>query len=563
MTLPLLSYVPPSAVPVLRPYQAEGIAALRAGVAAGKRRQLLVCPTGGGKTVLASALIRSALARCRRVLFIAHRLELIDQAVRQIGRWGVERIGVLRGADKRVDAEAPVQVASIQTLARRDKPPADVVIIDEAHRALADSYQKHIFAAYPEATIIGLTATPCRADGRGLGESFDGISIAATYTQLIADGFVMEPRVFSTPLSHVMGQRLAGLHTRAGDYADDELDEVVTDERLMGDVVETWKLRSATTEGAGHLRTVVFAVSVRHSLALVERFTAAGARAAHIDGTTPETTRRAVLAQLDAGDLTLVSNVGVLCEGWDQPSVKCLVLARPTKSLGLYMQMAGRVLRPWGETVPIIIDHGGNYDRHDAPTTDREWSMEGVTKRAAEVKARVCPDCYAYVRPRVPVCPHCGHDFREQIRNEEQAAREEERKAVELEERKRANAMSLFDKRRIYDELVSLAQRRGWKPGSASARFKERFGEWPPWAWSQETKRRYEADEQWMDAVSRRQREREHWEQVDAGKQADGVEGGVVEMQVATGQAVTADAGAVDGVPVVSDESFAAWWEEQ
>ncbi len=383
-----------------RPYQTAAIERLRALIRSGKRRVLLVCPTGSGKTLTAAIMILSAIALGKRVLFVAHRLELIDQTCATLARLGLISIGVIRASDKRRAPAAPVQVASIQTLARRTQFDFDLVFVDEAHRSSAATYTRHVFERHKGAVIIGLTATPIRADGRPLNAHFDEIVLGATYSELIAAGFLAAPTVYSTPIL----PDLASVRTSGGDYNQEDLEAAMNKGALIGDLVAQWSKHPRQ-------RTVAFAVSVAHSLAIVEQFRAAGVRAEHLDGTTPEEERRAILARLEAGTTELVSNVGVLTEGWDCPPVKTLVIARPTKSLGLYMQMAGRILRPWEGVTPLILDHGSNVDRHGLPHEDREWSLDGKPKKGGAAPLKVCKACFGYVAAGARVCPLCGEVF--------------------------------------------------------------------------------------------------------------------------------------------------------
>ena len=177
-----------------RPYQLEAIESLRANIRRGVKRQLLVMPTGTGKTLTASTMIKSAVDKGKRVLFVAHRLELIDQSVRTLQSIGLD-VGVIRGSDRRRKRAAPVQVASVATLVRRIRPDADLVFIDEAHRALAKSYVEGVLEAYPNAVHIGLTATPCRSDGKPLGTHYSALVQAITYERAIAEGYLAAPIV--------------------------------------------------------------------------------------------------------------------------------------------------------------------------------------------------------------------------------------------------------------------------------------------------------------------------------------------------------------------------------
>lgn len=474
--------------PVLRPFQERSIVAIRQHILDGRKRIILCSVTGSGKTVLAAAIIHSARRNFdAKILFIAHRMELIDQAVEQLAKWGVTEVGVIRADDKRSAPLMPVQVASIQTLARRELWfVPNIIFVDECHHAAADSYMKAIFDAFPDSVILGLSATPARADGKALGRvvggPFDAIEVASTYTDCIADGFIAEPQCFSTPappdLSHV--------HTIAGDYNLEELEEVMLGDTLVGGIVERWK------ELHDGRRTIVFATGVQHSQAIVAQFHAAGIRAAHLDGTTPLDLRRSILAHLESGELEVVSNCQVLTEGVDLPAAKCIVLARPTKSLVLYLQTVGRALRPWNNIRPRILDHAGNFDRHGAPHEDREWSLDAPPRKISEGKFRVCPACYAYIKSHLKECPHCGHVFVAEIRPAPASVN------LPLVERTQA----ADPKRREFDKLLDEARRKGYKPGYVGAKFKEKYGNWPPWSWSQQAVATFEADAQWQMKLS-------------------------------------------------------------
>lgn len=439
-------------------------------------------PTGGGKTVLASAII--ALAREKsdaRILFFAHRLELVDQAVAQLERWGT-RAGVIRASDHRTNRDLPVQVATIQTLTRRDPPPADIVFVDEAHRAASDSYRK-IMNLYPEALIIGLTATPCRLDGKPLGDVFEELVVSSTYEDLISDGFIVKPVVYSTRQT----VDLSDVHVKMGDFREDELEQVMMAPKVLGSVIDEWQQHSEKR------RTVVFACTIAHAKLLLERFVDAGARAAHVDGTTPEDERREILGRLERGELEVVTNVGVLTEGWDQPAVKCLSIARPTQSLSLWMQMAGRVLRPFEDVTPVIIDHGNNVDRHGLPHEDHAWSLDSRPMHAKERSIyHVCKGCYAYVQKNP--CELCG--FVPEVESREIL----EDISVSLEQREASD-----ERRRFFEMQLKSARIMGFKPGFASAKFKERFGLWPPWSWSQRAKTEFQRDVRWQSRLQWRQ----------------------------------------------------------
>ena len=450
----------------LRPYQIAALDAIREAMRAGKRSVMLQLPTGGGKTLTAASMLVSALAKGSRSMFVAHRLELIDQTVTTFARLGVLSIGVIRAGDPRKDLSQPIQIASIQTLARR-KQRVDglkIIFIDEAHRAYSNSYIKYLFEMYPDAFFVGLSATPCRTDGKPLGKVFDALIHGATYSTLIEGGFIVEPMVYSTPVL----PDLSSVRTVGGDYNQEDLEAAVNRRALIGNLYAEWLKRS------GGRRTVAFAVSIAHSLAIVQQFTEQGVSCEHLDGTTPEDIRRAILARLASGETQVVSNVGVLCEGWDLPACKCLLLARPTKSLVLYMQMAGRILRPFEGVQPIILDHGANVDRHGMPHEDREWSLDVKLKKTGESRCKCCVECFAMIPASAGICPHCGHEYPAPPPPEAKAPDALDDVELALRTMNGDDAqMSEFRR------LVTVARTKGLQPGWVMHRFKEKFGTAP------------------------------------------------------------------------------------
>jgi len=390
----------------LRPYQEQAIERLRGEVRAGRRSVLCVLPTGGGKTVIFSSIVGGAVERSRRCMIVAHRIELIDQAARKLVDAGIPEgeIGIVRAGDRRRRPSALVQVASVDSLRTRTVAPCSLVIVDEAHRALAQSYQR-LREDHPDAVHLGFTATPVRGDGKGLGAAYDSMVLAAPVSQLVAEGYLVAPRVLSVPPDRAPD--LSRVKTTAGDYDQRQLGEVMSEGRLVGDIVEHWE------KHAKGRRTVGFAVTVEHSKQIVERFRERGHAAEHLDGTTPADQRAAILGRLERGETLIVINVGVLTEGWDQPSAKCLILARPTKSLGLYLQMAGRILRPWQGVSALILDHAGCALEHGLPHHDREWELNPPRRRTGKNPecAKMCPACFAVMALGVRVCPECDAEL--------------------------------------------------------------------------------------------------------------------------------------------------------
>lgn len=472
----------------LRPYQRAAIEQLREKMACGLRRLLLVIPTGGGKTTVAAEMIHGAVARGRRVLFLAHRKELIDQASQRLDQFAVPH-GVIMAGHRRHNPLHPVQVASVQTLVRRRKPDADLVIVDEAHHARATTYQK-ILDHYPRAPVIGLTATPWRTDGRGLGELFEDLVSPTSIADLTAQGYLVPVTGFAYD-----SPDLRQVRTRGGDYERKGLELAMGSRVIAGHIVERY------LEQRGK-RAVLFAASVKHSLDLVERFRAAGVRAEHLDGETEKDTREAILARLASGETEVVSNVGVLTEGWDCPAVEICILARPTQSVALYLQMVGRVLRPApGKTVARIHDHAGAVLMHGLPGMERDISLTADVSVKAKGEREVAPlkqclSCYAIYEARSRACPMCGwepeaHTLREVTSDLREipldalsgdSTLQTLQAAIEQAAAKRVSREQAKDE---YIRLARLARERGWKPKAAAVRFKSRFGFWPPRAWEQ------------------------------------------------------------------------------
>ncbi len=462
--------------PVLRPYQLDAIEELRSTIRSGVARVLFVLATGGGKTVCFAYITASAIKRGSRVLIVAHRRELISQCVAKLLAAGIpeREVGVIMGSDKRRRPGAAVQVASIDTLRNRAKPPADLVIVDEAHRALAASYVD-LRSHYPSAVHLGFTATPTRADGKGLADAYDGLVVAVPISRLIAEGHLVAPRVWTVPAGALPDLRK--VKTTAGDFNARQLGEACNQGALLGDIVEHWEKR------AGGERTVGFAVTVEHSKGLVKRFVERGHAAEHLDGETPTEERDAILRRLEAGTTRIVVNVGVLCEGWDQPSCKVLILARPTQSLGLYLQMAGRILRPWQGVGAVILDHAGCARMHGLPHEDREWTLEPPQRRRSKGEvdcAKLCDGCLAVLPLGTRICPECGHElpWREQDLTEADGELEE---VLWVSVRLNEEWAAMVDAWRA-ENVIRMASSRGVprKPGWLFHRWKQTHNGRPP-----------------------------------------------------------------------------------
>jgi DNA repair protein RadD len=354
---------------ILRPYQAHIAAQFERLIAQGKRRVIVVAPTGSGKTVIACAIIA---ATPRRVLVVSHRREIVRQTSDKLTAAGVAHGVIQAGNEKKLRPMASVQVASIQTLHARAirsstmlMPLADLVIIDEAHHACAVTYRK-ILEAYPDAIVLGLTATPCRGDGRGLGGIFETMIECPQVAELIVGGYLVKARLYAP-----VNPDLKGVRTVKGDFHEGQLADRMDRDKLVGDIVTHWH------KYGERRRTIAFACSVGHPIHIRDEFVKSGVRAEHLDGSTPKDERDAMLARLASGATEVIANCMVLTEGFDCPDIGCITLARPTKKMGLYRQMIGRGLRPAdGKTDVVILDHSGAVFRHGLPEDRVEWSLD-------------------------------------------------------------------------------------------------------------------------------------------------------------------------------------------
>ena len=442
----------------LRDYQLRAIQGVRERA---KDRPLLCLPTGAGKTSVAAEIIRRATERGRRSVFLVHRRELVDQAVDRLAQFGVHAGRILAGHDE--DRDRPVQVASIPTLLRREHWPADVVIVDECSHAVSASWSRCL-ERYNGATVIGLTATPIRLDGKGLGDLFGCIVEPVTTRELIDQGFLVEPRVFAPPID------LSGVRVQHGDYALPELVERMN--KLTGSITQTWFKHA---EGQ---RTVAFAVNVEHSLAIVDAFRALGVRAEHVDYQTPLAERARILRWIKTGDVTLVSQVQLLSEGWDLPALQCAILARPTKSLALFRQMVGRVMRPPGPV--LVLDHAGNHHEHGLVTDRIAWTLDAAVKRQrVGDPVRTCKECFAIIPSTADACPACGASAVRTSEERETPQVENPGELVELDMRAPERNAPRDERAEAYREMVRTASARSYRLGWARNQYQQRFGAWP------------------------------------------------------------------------------------
>lgn len=430
-------------------------------------RVLAVAPCAFGKTICFCYIALRSSAKGKLICIIVHRVELLDQVCRALGMFGVS-YGVI-AAGRTENPKALVQVASVQTLAKRlgRWPRFDMLICDEAHHAVAASWAT-IIRHYPKAYVLGVTATPQRADGRGLNEFFDRMIEGPSVAELIAAGRLSHAVVYA-PKDPV---DLNSVHTRMGDYDKKELGAVMGQSVVVGDAVAHYK-RLAPGELA-----IAFCVSVRHAEEVAAQFRDGGVPSQSIDGAMDPVERKRTLARFEAGEIKVLTSCDLVSEGYDLPAASCAILLRPTKSLALAIQQMGRALRVSpGKTRALILDHANLTMMHGLPDEPREWSLEGAKKRKKKAEdsgppVRQCGLCYAISRASAKTCSACGEPFERKPRQIEHIDGDlEEVDPAEL-RRSRKREEGQADS---YEALAALGRARGYAAGWARIRWKARM----------------------------------------------------------------------------------------
>jgi DNA repair protein RadD len=433
----------------LRDYQSHAIEAVRDSYRKGCRRPLLVSPTGSGKTLMFSYISAGMNQNGKRVLILAHRRELLRQISSALRSVGV-RHAVMSGGSRGIPV-ANVVVASVFTLARRLEyfPAPDLIIGDEAHHFTPSSTWGKCVSAFPNAHVLGVTATPERLDGKGLGLMFDDMVMGPTVAELTEQGYLTPAEVYAPSRPD-----LKALRTRMGDYVNADLESAMDKPSITGNAVHHYR------KLADGKLAIAFCVSVKHAKDVAEEFRHAGYNAAHIDGGMEEHERDRVLKDFAAGKIKILTSCDLVSEGFDLPAVEVAILLRPTKSLALYLQQVGRAIRPSpGKTTTIVLDHAGNTAVHGFIDEHREWILTSDSarkKREGEKPAtvRTCPQCFAMHRPS-PACPKCGHVYKVVSRK----IREVEGELVQM-NRASETQISAQDWQRQFQILVGIAKNR-------------------------------------------------------------------------------------------------------
>jgi DNA repair protein RadD len=462
-------------------YQSAAVDAVRQRYRDGAVAPLLVLPTGGGKTVCFTYMAQRAVERGVSVLIVVHRRELVGQVSEALKQWGVRHGCITPSHKPTCDF---VQVAMVQTLARRLKMDRKgllrfgLVIVDEAHHCVAASAWGDVLRHNAGAKFLGVTATPCRLDGKGLGISsggfFDALVCGPSVSDLVERGRLAAPVVFAPDQS----VDLSGVKKRGGDYVSGALASRMDSATLTGDAVLHYRKHC---NGAP---AIAFTVTTEHAGHVARDFGAAGFQAAVLTGSTPDRDRARMIRDLGAGRLNVLASCNVVSEGTDIPTVTAAILLRPTASYALAMQQMGRALRTApGKDRAIILDHAGNCHRHGLPTEYVEWTLDGVQRKTAD-DLKPCYACQSLVPARASVCPACGHVLRTASADRETNPQEtlpmvRSGELAELTPELRAamRRQRLKEERaaRSIEELAAVGRRRGYKYPDGWAR--KRYGE--------------------------------------------------------------------------------------
>lgn len=467
----------------LRDYQDDGIDDLRAGIRQGHRRQVLVAPTGAGKSIIGASLLQSAIEKRSRVLFLCDRRVLVEQFSRHMDRFGIDH-GIMMAGHWRRRTEALAQIASIQTLERMEAwPKVDLIIADEIHALMRASFRK-LMDNRP-VSVVGLTATPFHP---ALGRYFTRISNVTTMARLVSDGHLVPFRVFSATEIDTRGVKVTG-----GEWQKDELEQRGL--AIVGDVVADYQRIAEQTWG-GPRKTIVFSSGVAHGADLARRFADAGLNFIQISYLDDEEYKKSVLEDFSRPDTSIhgVISADILTRGFDQTDVEHVILARPLrKSFSLQVQMVGRGARSHpGKYFCVIQDHTGNWLRFldswntlyhngvDALSASNEDTRTRKEPTEEEKQSLKCPECGA-IWGGGDTCAFCGY-----VREKQSSVIElpgemtELSSGIAIEQSLGSSVAELNIRANFYRGLLGYAAAKKYKDGWAWHAYRSKFGENPP-----------------------------------------------------------------------------------
>ena len=453
----------------LRPHQQLAIDQIRHSLATGHRRPLLAAPCSFGKTLTAAYILQHAAAKGNRVIFFADRIKLISQTCDQFDRLGL-KYGVMQGQHEQTDPSQLIQIASVQTIARRHKmPDFSLAIVDECH--VQAEIVKKLMERYDLVPFIGLSATPY---AKGLGRYYDDLIVPITSAELLQQGYLAPVHYYGGSHIDMSKIKMKAIATGGSDYDPDALADATEEqqEKLTGDIVKNWKLYGENSQ------TIAFSPSIKHSKYLVDMFNREGIPAAHIDGYTEESIRQTLYKAHNDGEFKILSCSRLLNTGYDAPSVKCLIDCFPTKSLIAYQQRAGRIMRIHPDKpYAIYLDHASNVGRFGfaeqiVPTMlddgIKKFQEKNQVKEVKEKKQNNCPMCQ-----KIMIGIRCSCGYQMSIKEKLET---DKKTLVKLTAGK---TFTQADKSTWYSGLLTHARKKGFSDGWAAHKYRAKFGVWP------------------------------------------------------------------------------------
>lgn len=469
---PLFESLTTSRLRPLRERQARAIAEIRQAVLEGHRRIILQAPTGMGKTLMAAHIINASMNKRRRPIFTCPAITLVDQTLKAFEADGIRDIGVMQAQHERTDRLAQLQIASVQTLIRRELPDVDLIFVDEVHLSF-DGLNERLDGPWRDKVVIGLSATPW---AKGLGLRWTKLIIAATIQELIDDGHLSPFQVYVPAQDFDRSQ----IKVIAGEFQERSAGQAMSGASIVGDIVRTWKEKSPQE------KTFMFCVNRAHAKEQMGAFIDSGIPFGYIDANTPREKRTEQFAQMQAGEIAGVASIGCLIAGVDE-DVRCIIDAAPTKSEIRHVQKIGRGLRTApGKSQVVILDHAGNtlelglvtdiyHDRLDTRKPgEKGEAYEGEVRPS---KPRKCAVCNMLIPRGMVKCPACG--TAEHVTS--QVEHREGELAVYGSQPKKATerVYSMPEKQAFYSGMLWLCRERGNSEGMAAHRYREKFGVWP------------------------------------------------------------------------------------
>lgn len=453
----------------LRDYQKNGENDIRVALRNGSNAVIYTLPTGAGKTHVFTSIATKAALLGNRTLIIVHRSYLWRQVSRKLTDLGVDHGIIAPGHTVTADL---IQIASILTLIRRlDRiPPPNIIIFDEAHHVVKENRWGKVASYFSQSKIIGVTATPCRTNGQGLGiedgNFFDTLISGPSYSKLTPE-YLTPFKVFAPDMSI----DFKGIKKIGGDWAKNELAKRVDNKKIYGNVPEHYR------KICYGVPAIAFCVSVKHCYHVAEEFKLHGISAEVVHGKTPEKQREYLFGGLADGKYKILCSCDLVSEGFDVPVCGASILLRPTMSLVLYMQQCGRSTRKaQGKEFAYIIDHVGNVQRHGMPNIERIWDLKGEKIKIKnrdndepDICIRICPQCFNSHSPS-PVCPECGYIYNSIFKPPSVVETElKEIKEKEEKEKKAKKRLIYFKKTKCksLEDFVILGSELNYKPGWA------------------------------------------------------------------------------------------------